>query len=121
MGQAAEPLPQQMSLQSIASMFGNSSTPLTAADLQKYQSAGLNLANFPSLPSVCHALSFSGRISTCPHLAMQALSICISQRMLKALLSPFENLSWHYRATARCSLTHPQTGHGHRRTLPSTI
>ncbi|BDA44884.1 probable calmodulin-binding protein 60 B at N-terminal half [Coccomyxa sp. Obi] len=50
-GQAAEPLPQQMSLQSIASMFGNSSTPLTAADLQKYQSAGLNLANFPSLPS----------------------------------------------------------------------
>lgn len=49
-GQAAEALPQQMSLQSIASMFG--STPLTTADLQKYQSAGLNLANFPSLPSV---------------------------------------------------------------------
>ena len=50
MGQAAEAMPQQMSLQSIASMFG--STPLTTADLQKYQSAGLNLANFPSLPSV---------------------------------------------------------------------
>ncbi|KAK9908084.1 hypothetical protein WJX75_002589 [Coccomyxa subellipsoidea] len=48
-GQAAEAMPQQMSLQSIASMFG--STPLTTADLQKYQSAGLNLANFPSLPS----------------------------------------------------------------------
>ena len=41
-----------MSLSSLASMFAGSSTPLTTADLQKYQSAGLNLANFPSLPSV---------------------------------------------------------------------
>ena len=41
-----------MNLQNLASMFSNSSTPLTAADLQKYQSAGLNMANFPSLPSV---------------------------------------------------------------------
>ncbi|CAL5229988.1 g13422 [Coccomyxa viridis] len=42
---------QTMNLQNLASMFSNSSTPLTAADLQKYQSAGLNMANFPSLPS----------------------------------------------------------------------
>lgn len=43
---------QPMNLQNLASMFSNSSTPLTAADLQKYQSAGLNMSNFPSLPSV---------------------------------------------------------------------
>ena len=42
-----------LTLSSLATMFAaNSSTPLTTADLQKYQSAGLNLANFPSLPSV---------------------------------------------------------------------
>lgn len=46
---------QTMNLQNLASMFSNSSTPLTAADLQKYQSAGLNMANFPSLPSVSTA------------------------------------------------------------------
>ena len=42
-----------LTLSSLATMFAaGSSTPLTTADLQKYQSAGLNLANFPSLPSV---------------------------------------------------------------------
>ena len=46
---------QAVNLQNLASMFSNSSTPLTAADLQKYQSAGLNMANFPSLPSVSTA------------------------------------------------------------------
>ena len=51
---------QNINLQNLASMFSNSSTPLTAADLQKYQSAGLNMANFPSLPSVsCLAHDFS--------------------------------------------------------------
>ena len=49
---AVEASPAPMSLSSLASMFAGSSTPLTTADLQKYQSAGLNLANFPSLPSV---------------------------------------------------------------------
>ena len=52
---------QTMNLQNLASMFSNSSTPLTAADLQKYQSAGLNMANFPSLPSVSTCLHL------CPH------------------------------------------------------
>ena len=47
---------QAVSLQNLANMFSNSSTPLTAADLQKYQSAGLNMANFPSLPSVSSLL-----------------------------------------------------------------
>ena len=47
---------QAVNLQNLANMFSNSSTPLTAADLQKYQSAGLNMANFPSLPSVSSLL-----------------------------------------------------------------
>ena len=55
-----------MNLQNLASMFSNSSTPLTAADLQKYQSAGLNMANFPSLPSV----------STCLHLCICLSLLC---------------------------------------------
>lgn len=62
-GQPAEPLPPHMNLQNIASMF-NSSLPLTTADLQKYQSAGLNLANFPSLPAVQLPLIIADRTFT---------------------------------------------------------
>ncbi len=58
-----------MNLQNLASMFSNSSTPLTAADLQKYQSAGLNMANFPSLPSVSTCLHL------CTRLGMQELAL----------------------------------------------